>query len=226
MDKNKQHMRLVFQRLLKKCEFHFPSGSFLGFIIEQGQVKTDPVKGLAVAEWPTPNFQKQLQRWLSEILLEIHSWLQQGGRPLSKFPSSSSPLSLTPETKATFGYLKRLFTPTPVLTHPDPSRQFIFEAASPIPEWGPSSLSGPLTIRPLCFFVLLLSGHSSFRVFAHPTLCFFSTLSGLRCSSGGTSPSSPATLALNNTLHPTTILVALHVLWHPGPCVNLFCLWP
>lgn len=90
MDKYRQHMRLVFQRFFflkaEKCEIHFPSGSFLGFIIEQGQVKTDPVKVQAVAEWPTPNFQKQLQRWVSKILLEIHSWLQQGGHPLYKFP--------------------------------------------------------------------------------------------------------------------------------------------
>lgn len=40
-------MRLVLQRLLEnklfvkasKCDFHVPSVSFLGFIIEQGQLK-------------------------------------------------------------------------------------------------------------------------------------------------------------------------------------------
>lgn len=59
---------------------------------------------------------------------------------------------------ATFGCLKRLFIPTPVLTHPDPSRQFIVEVASPIP-------AGPWQSDPCAFlfffFLSFLSGHST-----------------------------------------------------------------
>ena len=61
-----QHVNLVLKRLLEnrlyvkaeKCDFHVSSVCFLDFIVEKGQIKTDP------AEWPTPTSRKQLQRFL------------------------------------------------------------------------------------------------------------------------------------------------------------------
>lgn len=63
------HVRLVLERLLEnklfvkveKCEFHVSSVNFLGYVIEGGQVKTDPEKIRAVTEWPKPTTLKQLQ---------------------------------------------------------------------------------------------------------------------------------------------------------------------
>lgn len=46
----------------RRYSFHQPSVSFLGFIIEEGQIRVDPGKVQAVAEWPTP--QLQLQHFL------------------------------------------------------------------------------------------------------------------------------------------------------------------
>lgn len=46
----------------KKCDFHVSSVRFLGFVVERGQIKTDPVK--AVVEWPSPTNRRQLQRYL------------------------------------------------------------------------------------------------------------------------------------------------------------------
>ncbi|KAF7646964.1 hypothetical protein LDENG_00179580, partial [Lucifuga dentata] len=47
-----------------RCEFHVSSVKFLGYIIESGQVKADPDKIRAVAEWPKPESRKQLQHFL------------------------------------------------------------------------------------------------------------------------------------------------------------------
>lgn len=58
-----QHTKFVeavLQRLLenqlfvkaKKCEFHMSYISFLGFIFEEGHVRSDPKKIKAVVEWP------------------------------------------------------------------------------------------------------------------------------------------------------------------------------
>lgn len=67
-----QHVCLVLQHLLdnklfvraEKCQFHAATVNFLGFVIEQGQLKADPEKVKAVAEWPTPETRKQLQQFL------------------------------------------------------------------------------------------------------------------------------------------------------------------
>lgn len=68
MTEHWQHIFLVLQWLLenklfvkaKKCEFHITLVSFFGFIIECKQIKIDPAKVQAVAEWPTPLSRKQL----------------------------------------------------------------------------------------------------------------------------------------------------------------------
>ena len=72
LEDHKRQVREVLQRLLKnrlyvkleKCEFHASSVSFLGYVFEGGQVKTDPQKIQAVAERPVPTSHKELQRFL------------------------------------------------------------------------------------------------------------------------------------------------------------------
>jgi len=56
IEEHVQHVRQVLQRLLEnklfvkeeKCEFHFSSVGFLGYILESGQVRVDPGKIQAV----------------------------------------------------------------------------------------------------------------------------------------------------------------------------------
>ena len=72
LEDHHQHIRQVLQRLLEnklfvkveKCEFHVSSVSFLGYIIESGEIKTDPEKVRAVVDWPRPSNRKQLHRFL------------------------------------------------------------------------------------------------------------------------------------------------------------------
>ncbi|XP_052387748.1 uncharacterized protein LOC127934413 [Carassius gibelio] len=67
-----QHVRQVLQRLLEnqlyvkaeKCVFHAQSVPFLGFVVSAGEIKADPCKVRAVAEWPAPDSRKALQRFL------------------------------------------------------------------------------------------------------------------------------------------------------------------
>ncbi|KAI3355959.1 hypothetical protein L3Q82_017151, partial [Scortum barcoo] len=69
---HQSHVRQVLQWLLEKrqyikkekCEFHASRVSFLGFIVERGQVQADLEKVRAVAEWPVPTSRKLLQRFL------------------------------------------------------------------------------------------------------------------------------------------------------------------
>ncbi len=67
-----QHVRLVLQRLLenrlfaklKKCEFHTRSVPFLVFILSPEGIRMDPAKVEAVANWPTIDNRKVVQRFL------------------------------------------------------------------------------------------------------------------------------------------------------------------
>ena len=137
MEEHVQHVRLVLRRLLEnklfvkaeKCDFHVTSVSFLGFIIEQGQVKTDPAKVQAVAEWPKPTTRKQLQRFLgfANFYRRFIRDYSRVAAPLTQLTSPAIPFTWTPEVDIAFDTLKQLFTSAPILTHSDPSLQFVVE---------------------------------------------------------------------------------------------------
>ena len=132
-----EHVRQVLQRLLEnrlyckaeKCEFHVTSTTFLGFVIEKGQVKADPAKVRAVEEWPQPTTLKDLQRFLgfANFYRRFIRNYSRVAAPLTKLTSTSVPFEWTAEAEAAFKELKRRFTTAPVLIHPDPSRQFTVE---------------------------------------------------------------------------------------------------
>lgn len=127
--------QLILQRLLEnklyakaeKYDFHSSKVSFLGFVMERGQVKTDAEKVCAVAEWRQTDSQKNLQRFLGFAnfyrrlsRISVMWWLLSLNLPLL--------LSSLPGTlKQTLPLLKQLFTSAPVLRQPAPSQQFIVE---------------------------------------------------------------------------------------------------
>ncbi|KAI4805924.1 hypothetical protein KUCAC02_010517 [Chaenocephalus aceratus] len=132
-----QHVRLVLQRLLEnrlyvkaeKCEFHASSVSFLGFIVDKGQLRTDPAKVQAVTEWPTPSNRKQLQRFLGFANF-YRRFIRDYSRvavPLTKLTSVKLPFEWSPAAEAAFVKLKCLFSTAPVLSHSDPGVQFVVE---------------------------------------------------------------------------------------------------
>ena len=105
------------------------SVSFLGFIVEKGQIKTDPAKVKAVAEWPTPTSRKQLQRFLgfANFYRRFIRNYSRVATPLTQLTSVKVPFVWSPAAEGSFVTLKCLFSSAPVLTHPDPSLQFVVE---------------------------------------------------------------------------------------------------
>lgn len=133
-----QHVCLVLQHLLdnklfvraEKCQFHVATVKFLGFVIEQGQLKADPEKVKAVAELPTPETRKQLQQILgfAHFYRRFIKDYRRKAAPLTKIMSTSFQFRWSPEVENAFSTLKELFISAPVLSHPDPSKQFTVEA--------------------------------------------------------------------------------------------------
>lgn len=129
------HVRAILQRLYEKqlfvkaekYKFHVHCVSFLGFILEKGQFKTDPKKICAIAEWPIPADHKQLQ-WFLGFANFYRPFIKDYSRvapSLTQRTSTLKAFSWTPEADCTFGELKARFSSAPILCHPDPSRQFI-----------------------------------------------------------------------------------------------------
>jgi len=48
----------------EKCSFNQTSVEYLGLIISEGELCMDPVKLIAVSNWPTPKTMKEVQKWL------------------------------------------------------------------------------------------------------------------------------------------------------------------
>lgn len=90
-------------------------------MVQQGQ--------LAVVEWPTSSSHKQLQRFLGftnfyRCFIRNYSKVV---APLTRLTSTLKTFSWSEEAEAAFSNLKFLFTSAPILSHPDPSHQFIVE---------------------------------------------------------------------------------------------------
>ena len=168
MEEHRVHVRQVLQRLLEnrlyvkaqKCEFHVPSISFLGYIIGQGQIKMDPSKVSAVAEWPSPPTCKRLQQFLG--FANFHRRFIQGysqvTAPLTALTSTKSSFTWTPEAETAFlGLKKRLVSP-PILVQPDPSLQFVVKVDASDTRVGqsspsalpPTTSSTPVPSSPAC----------------------------------------------------------------------------
>uniref|UniRef100_A0A3P8R7J1 Gypsy retrotransposon integrase-like protein 1 n=1 Tax=Astatotilapia calliptera TaxID=8154 RepID=A0A3P8R7J1_ASTCA len=165
LEDHRIHVRSVLQRLLEnrlyvkaeKCEFHASSISFLGYILAGGQVKTDPVKIKAILEWPVPETRKKLQSFLgfANFYRRFIRNYSQVAAPLTQLTSPKVSFTWSPEAHAAFAKLKRLFTSTPILTHPDSSKQFVVEVDASDAGVGAvlSQRSGPLNkLRPCAFF--------------------------------------------------------------------------
>ena len=132
-----QHVRQVLQKLLEnqlfvkaeKCEFHVNTTSFLGFIISENKVQMDPSKVSAVVNWSTPTSCKKLQQFLGFANF-YRRFVRNFGAiasPLHALTSSKVPFVWNPQAERAFQQLKERFTTAPILTVPDPRRQFVVE---------------------------------------------------------------------------------------------------
>jgi len=134
---HKNHVNQVLQGLLdnqlyvkaEKSEFHVSTVSFLGFIVSAGKVEMNPVKISAVAEWLTPNSRKTVQQFLgfANFYRQFIRGFSSIAAPLHALTSPRVRFVWSPEVESSFNELKRRFTSAPILTLPDPQRQFVVE---------------------------------------------------------------------------------------------------
>ncbi len=132
-----ERLRDVFSRLrgagLKmkpsKCHLLQRSVKYLGHIVSEKGIQTDPEKTRCVAEWTTPTDLKQLRQFLgfASYYRRFVKGFAQIAAPLHKLTEKGKRWSWTEECEDAFGVLKRKLTSSPVLSFPDFAVRFTLD---------------------------------------------------------------------------------------------------
>jgi hypothetical protein len=136
IDEHIEHVRLVFQTLhdntlfikFRKCTFAQQHISYLGHIISQHGVSTDPVKTEAMVNWPVPsNFSELRGFWV--LTGYYRKFVRHYGtiaRPLTNLLHQKA-FSWSTTAQEAFEQLKIAMSTTHVLTFLDFAKEFIVE---------------------------------------------------------------------------------------------------
>jgi hypothetical protein len=114
---------------LSKCTFATRSISYLGHVISEAGVQTDPNKVTAVVNWPTPSNVKELRSFLG-LAGYYRKFVQHFGiisKPLTLLLKKNSRFLWTQEQDIAFHCLKTKLSQAPVLALPDFSKPFVLE---------------------------------------------------------------------------------------------------
>jgi len=113
----------------EKCSLFQKSVSFLGHIVSEHGIATDPAKTEAVANWPTPTTVKEVRSFLGlagYYRRFVKNFAQIAG-PLNALTRKGQAFTWTPEAQASFEGLKILLTSPPILAMPNDSDDIILD---------------------------------------------------------------------------------------------------
>ena len=131
------HLRQVLQLLhqdqwevkISKCEFGQQQLSYLGHVISDKGVATEPSKVQAVQSWPTPQDAREVRRFLG--LAGYYRRFVRGfgviARPLFNLLKKGAPFVWTDNTAQAFALLKQQLTSAPLLALPNFNKTFVIE---------------------------------------------------------------------------------------------------
>ena len=135
-----QRLDHVFERLqaaglkLKpsKCSFFRKNVTFLGHVVTEDGVHTDPEKIRHVKEWPVPKTVKEVRSFLGlcSYYRKFISGFAQMARPLNRLTEKTSSFVWDGACEESFTKLKEALTSAPVLAYPRQTGQFILDTDS------------------------------------------------------------------------------------------------
>lgn len=134
-DSHVQHLEEVFQRLEehglklqpKKCSLFQRKVTYLGHVISEEGVATDPAKTAAVKDWPVPQTAKQVKSFLgfAGYYRRYIPGFSKIARPLNALTHNtahdkkSTPVTWTAECQQAFEHLKHALLNAPILAYAD-----------------------------------------------------------------------------------------------------------
>ena len=129
-----KYMKRVLQKLwdhdlflkAKKCEFNKMKMEYLGLVVEEGKISTDPIKVKGFADWPILTCVKDVRSFLGfgNFYRKFIPGFSTLAAPLNALLKKDTIFQWTEETQQSFDTLKRKLTSSPVLMMPDQSRPF------------------------------------------------------------------------------------------------------
>lgn len=132
-----QNLELVFEKLLaaglklkaRKCSLFARQVKYLGHIISEQGIETDPEKVEIVKHWPEPVNKTQVRSFigLSSYYRKFIPNFARIAQPLHKLTEASVPFKWTDECQDAFQLLKDRLISAPILTHPDFTKPFILD---------------------------------------------------------------------------------------------------
>ena len=127
----------IFDRLLaanlklkpSKCLFFQKQTHFLGHIVSEQGISTDPEKVSAIQDWPPCRTAKQCRSFLglASYYRRFCPGFAEIARPLHKLCEKGRRFQWTPEAQEAFDRLKQVLTSPPVLAYPLPNIRFIVD---------------------------------------------------------------------------------------------------
>ena len=118
-----------FHVKMSKCLFAKQQLSYLGHIVSEQGVATDPSKIASIKDWPQPQNIKELRSFLGMVGY-YRRFVSQFGllcKPLTNLLKKGTLFVWTSETEAAFQALKKALISAPVLALPDFNLPFIIE---------------------------------------------------------------------------------------------------
>ena len=104
-----------------KCQFHKTEVSFLGYIISEARIRTDPWKIQGILDWQTPKNLKEVRSFtgFTNFYRRFIKDFSKIARPLHALTHKDTPFQWSSACQQAFDNLKHAFTSAPVLTLPD-----------------------------------------------------------------------------------------------------------
>ncbi|KAJ8403508.1 hypothetical protein AAFF_G00352800 [Aldrovandia affinis] len=131
------NLRTVFKEIAKanlclnpvKCSLFRRQTCFLGHVVSERGVTTDPAKVEAVEKCPSPTLIGEVCSFLGLALYyrRFIAGFVNTTRPLHQLTEKGQRLKWSPASIGTFDHLCKTVTTAPVLAIPDPARPFILD---------------------------------------------------------------------------------------------------
>ncbi|KAI5667998.1 hypothetical protein M9H77_17851 [Catharanthus roseus] len=109
-----------------KCEFWMSQVTFLGHVISQEGISIDPAKVEAVTHWTQPKTPTEVRSFLG-MARYYRRFIKDFSRiagPLTQLTRKATKFEWTEKCERSFQELKNRLTTAPVLTLPDPNKEF------------------------------------------------------------------------------------------------------